>query len=67
MSNEDIEFDKKIIQFTKKPAKHGDYYIFHIPNSFIKEGLIDPHKEYTVYLKEVKWRLLLVYLSDMIA
>jgi len=54
MSNEDIEFDKKIIQFTKKPAKHGDYYIFHIPNSFIKEGLIDPHKEYTVYLKEVK-------------
>jgi len=43
---------KTTIKFTKKPAKHGDYYIFHIPNAFIKEGLIDPEKEYTVYLEE---------------
>jgi hypothetical protein len=42
------------IKFTKKPAKHGGYYIFHIPNSYIKNGLIDPEKIYTVYIEEAK-------------
>ncbi|KKN33207.1 hypothetical protein LCGC14_0806020 [marine sediment metagenome] len=52
MEKEDIHLKKKVIKFSKKPAKHGDYYIFHIPNSFIKEGLVDPSKKYTVYLEE---------------
>jgi len=50
--DENIILKRQVIKFTKRPAKHGDYYIFHIPNSFIKEGLIDPEKEYTVYLEE---------------
>jgi len=52
MEKEEISLNKKIIKFSKKPAKHGNYYIFHIPNSFIKEGLINPDKIYTVYLEE---------------
>jgi hypothetical protein len=54
MDKGNISLKKKIIKFSKKPAKHGDYYIFHIPNSFIKEGLIDPSKKYTVYLEEIE-------------
>ncbi len=56
MEREEIKLTKKVINFTKKPAKHGDYYIFHIPNSFIKEGLIDPKKKYTIYLEEIEDR-----------
>lgn len=54
MDEENISLRKKVIKFSKKPAKHGNYYIFHIPNSFIKEGLIDPNKKYTVYLEEIE-------------
>lgn len=33
------------------PAKHGDYFIFHIPNRLIKKGLVDPDQTYSVRLK----------------
>jgi hypothetical protein len=49
-----IEVEKKAIKFTRKPAKQGNYYIFSIPSQFIKEGLIDPEKEYTIYVSETK-------------
>lgn len=52
MEKENISLKKQIIKFTKKPAKHGNYYIFHIPNSFIKEGLVNPDRKYTIYLEE---------------
>ena len=54
MDEENISLKRKVIKFSKKPAKHGNYYIFHIPNSFIKEGLIDPNKKYIVYLEEIE-------------
>lgn len=36
-----------------KPASHGDYYIFHIPNKLIKNNLIDPNKTYCVTLEPI--------------
>jgi hypothetical protein len=41
------------VKFKRKPAKTGPEYVFVIPRSFIKNGLIDPKKTYEVHLKEV--------------
>ncbi|MEX2717089.1 MAG: hypothetical protein Q6370_012370 [Candidatus Sigynarchaeota archaeon] len=47
------EFLRETVKFKRKPAKTGPEYIFVIPRSFVKNGLIDPNKTYEVYLKEV--------------
>lgn len=39
------------ISFIGTPAKHGDYYIFHIPNKLIKKNLIHPDQTYQLDLK----------------
>lgn len=44
------KLSKKVIKFTKKPAKTGRNYAFYIPISYIKNGLIDPNQKYTVYI-----------------
>jgi len=49
-----VKFEKKVVKFTKKVAKTGRAYCFYIPSSFIKNGLIDPTKTYTVFLSPVK-------------
>lgn len=52
--NNDIDFEKKTIKFKRKPAKTGRNYAFYIPQAYIKNGLIDLNKEYTVYLSPVE-------------
>jgi hypothetical protein len=42
------------INFIGTPAKHGDYYIFHIPNKLIKKHVIDPEETYQISLKPAK-------------
>ena len=39
------------ISFIRSPAKHGDYYVFTIPNDYIKTGEIDPDTVYKIILK----------------
>ncbi|GAI88747.1 unnamed protein product, partial [marine sediment metagenome] len=31
------------IVFIRNPAKHGDYFIFQIPNKLIKHNIVDPN------------------------
>ncbi len=42
------------ISFTRSPAKHGKYYVFTIPNDYIKSGEVDPEIMYKVILKPFK-------------
>lgn len=42
------------IQVIMKPASHGSYYIFHIPNKLIKNNLIDPNETYLITLEPIK-------------
>jgi len=42
------------IQIIMKPARHGDYYIFHIPNKLIKNNVVDPAITYLVKLEPFK-------------
>ncbi|MFX1239402.1 MAG: hypothetical protein ACFFAS_20445 [Promethearchaeota archaeon] len=42
------------IQIVLKPASHGDYFIFHIPNKLIKNDLIDPDQTYLITLEPIK-------------
>ena len=42
------------VVFIGTPAKHGDYYIFHIPNKLMKANVIDPDKTYKVNLSPLK-------------
>jgi len=40
----------KKTNFVGKPAKHGEYFIFHIPNKLIKAGKINPDITYEIFL-----------------
>ncbi len=42
------------ISFTRSPAKHGNYFVFTIPNDYIKSGEVDPNMIYKVILKPLK-------------
>jgi hypothetical protein len=44
-------FETAVIKFRRKPAKMGADYIFWIPRTYIRNGLVDPTVEYEVYLK----------------
>ncbi|MBD3343124.1 MAG: hypothetical protein GF353_28765 [Candidatus Lokiarchaeota archaeon] len=46
----EIDAEKQVIKFRRKPAKTGRNYCFFIPISYIRNGLVDPDKEYTIYL-----------------
>lgn len=46
--------DRKYIRFTRAPAKHGDYYVFTIPNAMVKSGEIDPDMYYKIRLRPLK-------------
>lgn len=41
------------ITFICRPAKHGNYYIFHIPNKLIKNDLIKPDTTYKISLESL--------------
>lgn len=44
---------KNLIRFKKKPIKTSrDSYVFWIPKQYVSNGLIDPEKEYWVYIEE---------------
>ncbi len=40
------------VKFTRKPAKMGEDYIFWVPRVYLKNGLVDPHVEYEVFLRK---------------
>jgi hypothetical protein len=44
--------EQGVVKFTRKPAKMGEDYIFWVPRVYIKNGIVDPHVEYEVYLKK---------------
>ncbi len=44
--------EQGIVKFTRKPAKMGQDFIFWVPRVYIKNGLVDPHVEYEVYIKK---------------
>ncbi len=44
--------EQGIVKFTRKPAKMGEDYIFWVPRVYLKNGIVDPHVEYEVYLKK---------------
>jgi hypothetical protein len=46
-------FETATIKFRRKPAKMGADYIFWIPRTYIRNGLVDPSVEYEVYLKRI--------------
>ncbi len=41
-----------VVKFARKPAKMGTDYIFWVPRVYIKNGIVDPHVEYEVYLRK---------------
>jgi len=41
------------ISFIGSPAKHGDYFIFHIPNKLIKKKLINPNSTFFIILRPI--------------
>jgi hypothetical protein len=45
-------FEQGVVKFTRKPAKMGMDFIFWVPRVYIKNGIVDPHVEYEVYLKK---------------
>lgn len=55
MTNEDEDLPEGT-SFTAPPSKHGDYYIFHIPNKLIKTGEINPDYYYRISVKPIKKR-----------
>jgi len=52
-SNVPEGFEKAVIKFRRKPAKMGVDYIFWIPRTYIRNGLVDPSIEYEIYLKRI--------------
>nr|MDO8109327.1 hypothetical protein [Candidatus Sigynarchaeota archaeon] len=44
--------EQGFVKFTRKPARMGDDNIFWIPRVYIRNGLVDVHAEYEVYLKK---------------
>ncbi|MFO7796058.1 MAG: hypothetical protein ACQERB_06780 [Promethearchaeati archaeon] len=56
MTEEDNEDLPPAVSFTAPPSKHGDYYIFHIPNKLIKSGEVNPEYYYKVMIKPLKRR-----------
>ena len=46
-------FETAVVKFRRKPAKMGADYIFWIPRTYIRNGLVDPAVEYEIYLKRV--------------
>lgn len=45
----------KMISFERKPAKQSKrQYILTIPFVYIKNGIIDPKKNYKIYMEEIK-------------
>ena len=44
--------EQGVVKFARKPAKMGADYILWIPRVYIKNGLVDPHVEYEVFLKK---------------
>ena len=46
-------FETAVVRFRRKPAKMGADYIFWIPRTYIRNGLVDPTVEYEVYLKRI--------------
>jgi hypothetical protein len=46
-------FETAVVKFRRKPAKMGADYIFWIPRTYIRNGLVDPNVEYDLYLKRV--------------
>ncbi len=56
MANDAEEFsiERGFIKFKRKPAKSGDAYMFWIPASYIKNGLIDVGEEYDVFVRKRK-------------
>lgn len=53
---EENEYYSEEISFTAPPSKHGNYYIFHIPNKLIKSGEINPQFYYKIRIKPIKRR-----------
>lgn len=47
--------DKKLIKFTKKPAKQGEDYVVIIPRLYIRNDLINPQKTYNIYFEEIEY------------
>jgi hypothetical protein len=47
----DSGFETAVVKFRRKPAKMGADFIFWIPRTYIRNGLVDPNVEYEVYLK----------------
>jgi hypothetical protein len=45
-------FEQGVVKFIRKPAKMGADFIFWVPRVYIKNGIVDPHVEYEVYLKK---------------
>jgi hypothetical protein len=44
--------EQGVVKFARKPAKMGTDFILWIPRVYIKNGLVDPHAEYEVYLRK---------------
>ncbi|KKL68340.1 hypothetical protein LCGC14_2125980 [marine sediment metagenome] len=42
------------VSFIGSPAKHGNYFIFQIPNKLIKNDLIDTDSTFKVVLRPIK-------------
>lgn len=42
------------IHFIGSPAKHGDYFIFQIPNKLIKSGLVDPKDTFFIKIEPIR-------------
>ncbi len=45
--------EQGIVKFTRKPAKMGTDYIFWIPRTYVKNGLVDPNVEYEIFLRKL--------------
>jgi len=46
--------DKDVVAFRHKIAKTGVNYCIWIPRKLVREGRIDPHAEYEVYLRKAE-------------
>jgi hypothetical protein len=47
----ELTLEKGFVMFKRKPAKMGEDHIFWIPRVYVRNGLVDPHVEYEIYLK----------------
>ncbi|MEX2718522.1 MAG: hypothetical protein Q6370_019660 [Candidatus Sigynarchaeota archaeon] len=50
----ELDRDKSIVAFRRKPAKTGVNYIIWIPREIVRKGLIDPDAEYEVFLRKAE-------------